>query len=254
MPVKAPLLPVAELPACGFWLPILIPGDVDSTAIRKDYDTTLQGLRAFVRMGFRLMDVKSRLPHGNYSPWCAEHLGGLSRAVLSRAKQIAHGFAKCFACETFDRLPPEAIAIIEGCSEKGGYRALLAAVHEFPTGALEQKNRLICEGRWQMDAELRDEWEPRVLSGECTYTEALNGMNGQELKGKQRPGSDYYGLLTRNLTSLPLCWPKFGELPPEQQSELLVKLPNIAQGAPPVALEVLRKAIDRELAREGRKP
>ena len=175
------------------------PGAVEAAAIRADHAVATAGMRAFVRMGFRLMDVKSRLPHGSYVKWCEEYLGDLSRPHLHRAKFIAEGFSKCVPCETFENLPPEILQIIDGASESGGYRALLAEVHEFPAliGS-EADAKKACEFRWSRHSEEQDDWEPRVLSGELNYHRALTGMLGSSATaGKSRAETGVFPNLFR---------------------------------------------------------
>lgn len=156
------------------------PGEVEADAIRTDYAVAMDGLRAFVRMGFRLMEVKARLPHGGYMPWCESFLPGLSKSHIHRAKSVAEqigALLKCPTHGTFENLPPEILALIDTA---GSQRGLLAGIHEFSETENEGKAKSQCEARWKKKPVERDEWEPKVLAGDISYLSALRGMLGKE--------------------------------------------------------------------------
>jgi len=223
------------------------PGMAEAAKIRANYEVAMKGMRAFVDMGFQLIEVKSRLPHGKFMAWVEHFLPDLCHRHLHRARSIAAGFAEMAGVKLdsrvqFDELPPEIVEQIDGAT---GYRALLAAIHEFRSDELETKNRELCEARWKADPELRDEWEPRVLSGEVTYTYAMRGMTGQELKGAARPRVDYGKITLRNLTSQPIAWKHWDSFPAEYRNEILLKVPALVEGAPMIVLATLQKEIER---------
>jgi hypothetical protein len=229
----------------------LPPGAVEATRIRELYTTAVAGVRAYVEMGFRLMDTKARLPHGQYIAWCDKHLAGLSRPVLFRAKTIAEGLVKCFQAETFGSLPPAALELIDG---HAGHRALLATIQEYRHDETEETSRIACEKRWKEDlrgAQLRDEWYPRIMAGEVTYTQALSGMNGSESAGKKRPDACHFSLLRRDFTSIATSIGHWDELTPEQQSALLTSAPAVVEAAPPALLAAWKEAIARKEAENG---
>lgn len=211
------------------------PGALEAAAIREDHATATSGMRAFVRMGFRLMDVKSRLPHGEYIPWCEKFLKGLSKRHLHRAKFIAENFAKKDSCVLFEELPPEALAEIDGANESGGYRALLAEFQDFPEiiGS-EADAKKACEARWERKPEERDEWEPRVLSGEMSYHRARTGMLGSVgTKGKARESTKIWTLMTRNANSMKGLWKDYSALEDEERKlEIVEKLVESLSAAP----------------------
>lgn len=230
----------------------LPPGDKEAAAIRADYEIFAKGAEAFLRMGLRLIDVKARLPHGQFMDWCEEHLSGLSNRWLQKSKQTASSALKVAGVQMrtavriweSPELPPELAELIEGRSA----RQLIADIREFRSDELEEKNKRLCEERWARDPEARDEWEPQVLAGEVTYTYAMRGMTGQELKGAARPRVNYDALISRNLTSLPKCWEKWGELSDEAKTEALNKLPESVSTAPLVVLQTLQRAIQTKLS------
>lgn len=224
----------AILPAGGYWLPILIPGDVDATAIRKDYETAMKGLQAFVRMGFRLLDVKSRLPHGRFIAWCNEHLKGMSRSHLHRAKFVAEGLCdlagiKCPTRDTFDELPPALAEIVTGAT---GIRGLMTGIQAFRNDPTEAAAKEWCEDLWSQDPELRDEFEPLVLAGERTYVQAKIAMLGVSQRGAERGRADYPTLFLRNARSFSEGWRHWDEVPAENREAVLAELQTAFRAAP----------------------
>jgi hypothetical protein len=219
------------------------PGALEAAAIREDHGTATAGMRAFVRMGFRLMDVKSRLPHGEYIPWCEKFLKGISRMHLSRAKHIAEGFFKCNSCVTFDELPPEALQIIDGT---GGYRALLAEFHDFPALIGSEANaKELCEARWTRHPEERDDWEPRVLSGEVSYLLAIQGMMGREATaGKPRAETGVFPNLFRAANLMIRHFGAFDTMTDEAKTSFLVSLSDAMEKAPDDVKKAVRIALN----------
>lgn len=169
------------------------PGAAEAAEIRGLYATAQEGIRAFVLMGFRLIEVKARLPHGRYMAWLETNLGDLTHRHLHSSRRIAEGIVLRLGWSNWNRgsnletLPAEVCDLIDG----KGYRTLLMELREPLTGEAaksEEECRVACEARWAKDAEERDEWEPRVLSGEINYHRALTGMLGQrEVKGQAKP-------------------------------------------------------------------
>lgn len=214
------------------------PGLPEAAAIREDHATATAGMRAFVRMGFRLMDVKSRLPHGEYIPWCEKFLKGLSKPHLHRAKFIADHFSKCLTCETFDELTPEALQIIDGT---GGIYSLMAAIQDFPEiiGS-EADAKKSCEARWERHPEERDDWEPRVLSGEMNYHRALTGMLGSSATaGKPREPVRPFEILLNASWKMAKHFASFDGLPPLAQARVIEEFTEMAGTIP----EAVRSAM-----------
>jgi hypothetical protein len=230
-----------------------LPGLSEAFAIRRDYETSLKGLRAFVSMGLRLIDVKARLPHGQYMAWISKLLPDLTHRHLHRSRLVAEGLCQMAGIKLdprvqFEELPPEILALIDGAS---GYRTLLATVQEYRHDAAEDEARLLCEARWAVNPILRDEWEPKVLSGEITCVHALRGMDGQENSGQPRGNEHVGALLLRNVGSLMLHWDKWDTVAPRMRGEFLTKLPEAFVGAPPAVLDALEMALNK--ARAGEK-
>lgn len=237
------LLPA--LPECGYWLPILIPGDVDATAIRRDYAVVLKGLEAFVRMGFRLRDVKLRLPHGRFLAWCQEWLGDLSSRHLQRAKFVADCLCeaaglKCDTRVAFDDIPPQLAEIVTGAS---GIRHLMTSVKEFRHDPTEEAARLWCESRWAGDPELRDEFEPLVLAGERTYVQAKIAMLGASQRGGSRGAADYPALFLRNARSFSEGWRHWHAVPADHRETVLSELQAAFKAAPDEVKRSLQLAL-----------
>ena len=185
------------------------PGQLEATAIEFDNEQAMKGRRHYVLMGLRLMDVKARLPHGQFIPWLETHLPTISKPHLHRAKSIAQGLCdmtgvKFIARDKFEafatELPPELEMIVDGAS---GYRALMAEIQEFRSDHDEETAKAKCAALFAQDAELRDEWEPRALSGEMSWTLVLRGIAGQvATKGGKRSEPDYASLVPRSLTTI----------------------------------------------------
>jgi hypothetical protein len=207
------------------------PGLPEAAAIREDHATATAGMRAFVRMGFRLMDVKSRLPHGEYIPWCEKFLKGLSRRHLHRAKFVAEYFSQMCPVGTFEELPPEALQLIDGT---GGGQSLMAALQDFPEiiGS-EADAKKACESRWERHPEERDDWEPRVLSGEMNYHRALTGMLGSSATaGKPRGDVGIFSNLNRAANLMTRHFGHYDQMTEDAQTSFLVSLTQAMEHAP----------------------
>jgi hypothetical protein len=218
---------------------------VEAAAIRADHAVATAGMRAFVRMGFRLMDVKSRLPHGKYMAWVRENLPELSEQHLSRAKHIAEGFSNSAHARNLEELSPEILAIIDGASESGGYRALLAEVHEFPECIGSEANaKELCEARWLRHPEERDDWEPRVLSGELNYHRALTGMLGSSATaGKSRAETGVFPNLLRASNLMARHFSAYDEMTVEAKNSYIVSLEAAIEKAPPEVKASMLRAL-----------
>ena len=141
-------------------------------------------------------------------------------------------------CGTFEDLPPEILAIIDGASESGGYRALLAEVHEFPDLTAEEHHNEAacaaqCEKLWLAAPEKRDEWEPRVLSGEITYHRALTGMLGsQRTAGQPKQAERHNELMETAAAKLKKHLIHFEALPPLAQASVVEYIGEMAAAMP----------------------
>lgn len=214
----------------------LPPGKLEANAIRTDYEIFTSGAEACLRMGLRLIDVKARLPHGKYMPWCEEHLSDLRKSSIHRAKQAAEIALKSIgqmsnALDIWNshELPEELAELVHGKSS----RQLIAEIHEFRQDEVEKKAQAACESAFLDDPELRDEWEPRVLSGELTWCEARVGIAGQTTtKGKKRTAPDYSHLLRSSIVTLGNGFSKWNDLPEEARSETVISLRKVISSLP----------------------
>lgn len=212
-----------------------LPGPNEAAAIEADYQAALGGLRAFVQMGFRLMDVKARLPHGQFIPWIQKHLSGLSQRHLYNAKQTAEGICQVlglkFAPECkFGELPVEVLQMIDGAS---GYRSLLGCIREFKDSATEDAAKAKCLIYFEQDPALRDEWEPRVISGEMTWCEAVRGIAGHvATAGKNRAEPNYAVLVPQSLTTLKNGFSKWDSMPEETRTETVMAFRGLISAMP----------------------
>jgi hypothetical protein len=210
------------------------PGQDEARAIRADYEQSMSGLRAFVRMGFRLVAVKAALPHGQFLTWCDAYLPDLTPRHLQRAKRIAEGLAdmagiKCDPRVVFERadLPSEILALIDG---KTGYKALLATVAEYRDDEAERQAEAQCQRLFAADPALRDEWESRVIAGEISWCQAVRGIAGQQsTAGKRRNDPDYERLVFSSLKTLHNGLSgHWDRLPADRRAELVVSLKTMA--------------------------
>lgn len=203
------------------------PGAAEADAIRADYAVAMQGMRAFVSMGLRLADVKTRLPHGKYMSWVASFLPDICHRHLHRAKMIAEGLiemggVKLDARVQFENLPPEILEMIDGAT---GYRALLATVQEFRSDHDETEAEAKCRRFFATDPALADEWEPRVLGGEISWCQAVRGIAGQvATKGGRRTAPDYGILLTRSLVTLKNGFSRWADISEDRRAEVVLEI------------------------------
>jgi hypothetical protein len=231
------------------------PGKAEAEAIRALYATAQEGIRAFVLMGFRLIALKARLPHGQYMAWIRMHLAELTPGHLHRSRMIAEGIALRLGWDgQIDRmrsicnaLPPEVCDLIEGKS----YRTLLTELRD-PLGeaerAREEASRLLCEEIWTADPGQRDEWEPRVLAGEVSYRYAHTGMLGAlAMAGKQREDREIWNIFDAKLCAMRASFRKMEPLV-AGEARYRESLVNQIRGwakmeMPPVLLEVWKEAL-----------
>lgn len=218
------------------------PGEAEASEIRRLYQIANGGIKAFVLMGFRLIDVKARLPHGQYMVWVEKNLPDLSHRQIHKSRQIAEtialrlGWANWNHGSNLNELPAEVCELIDGKSA----RALLADLHDFEPDPNEEECRKLCEARWKKNAVERDEWEPRVLSGELSYHRALTGMIGhEETAGKTKQDTRHGEVLSSASNKLLKHFPHFEKLPVKSQAMVIERLQALAESMP----EACRKAM-----------
>lgn len=215
------------------------PGALEAAAIRADYVQMKKGMHAFVSMGLRLINVKSRLPHGQYMEWCRKYLVGLSHRHCHRSRQIAEGLCDRAGIQIghdvqFDDLPLEILQIIDDASDSGGISSLIAGMQDFPEiiGS-EADAKKACESRWERHPEERDDWEPRVLSGEMNYHRALTGMLGSSATaGKPRGDVGIFSNLNRAANLMTRHFGHYDQMTEDAQTSFLVSLTQAMEHAP----------------------
>lgn len=223
--------------------------DLSSLAaeIRTDYAAFSTGMHSFLLMGLRLHEAKASIPHGHFMKWCKGEFADLSHTQLLNSMRVAEWV--CLECEVEIR---NALRICQDCSanplfdlvDGKSHRQLLSAVHESRTDETEEKNRALCEARWEKQPTERDEWEPRVLSGELSYTLAWRGMLGAEdTKDQPRKPINFDALLTRNAVSYENAWKNWEVLPEETRLHGIAKLQEALSAAPAEVKKALRQAI-----------
>lgn len=210
------------------------PGEVEATEIRGLWKKSSDGMTAFVLMGFRLIEVKARLRHGEYMKWVEANLPELPHRHLHRARQIAEGIAIRLNLQignvaNLKSLPSEVAELIAGKTTK----ALLTELHDFESDPKEEEHRKLCEARWKKNAAERDEWEPRVLSGEISYYRALTGMLGhEETAGKPKQDTRHSEVIMTAANKLQKHFAHFDTLPPKSQVRVIEHLENMAEAMP----------------------
>lgn len=221
------------------------PGETEASAIRADYGVAMDGLRAFVRMGFRLMEVKARLPHGGYIPWCEQYLPSLRKSQIHRAKSIAEqigAMLKCPIVGHLEELPAEVLEIIDASQTQ---KNLLANLHDFAESEDEWKARKQCEAIWEKKPGDRDEWEPLVLSGDIGYLAALRGMLGQAAtKGQKKADPKAASIaLPKALRTMTLHLRAFDTLSEHARYEFAIELEEMITHAPAPVRQMMLKAL-----------
>jgi hypothetical protein len=223
------------------------PTAADAAEICGLYDLSNQGLHAFVRMGFRLIAVKSRLPHGGYMPWLREHMGNRSHRHMHRARHIAEAIALRLEWDSqighnvshLTELPPEVCALIDG---KSG-RSLLAELRPPLSPEAEKVEAACaveCEKLWDASPEKRDDWEPRVLSEELTYHRALTGLLGNQISsGATKQAERHNELMEQAADKLKKHIIHFETLPPLAQASVVGYLTKMAAAMPPACREAM---------------
>lgn len=219
-----------------------LPGIEEANRISRAYAKAMEGLRGFVAVGFELVDVKDRLPHGQYMAWVKKFLPSLSHAHLHRARLCAEGLSKMTGIkfipgDKFENLPPEITAIIDGAT---GYRALLSSVHEFRQDEAEEEAKRKCYEEFAKDPALQDEWEPRVLSGELDWCQARRGITGRlATLGNKRADPDYVMLIPRVITTLKNGFTKWDAIPEDKQEGMVSSLRDLLTSMPPSVRQAL---------------
>jgi hypothetical protein len=239
------------------------PGAAEAAEIRALYATAQAGIRAFVLMGFRLIEVKARLPHGGYMRWISENLSDLGRSHLHRSRQVAEGIALHLGWDGSNvprvghlpELPPEVLELIDG---KSG-RALLAELREpldEKAAKTEEAHRLLCEEVWEHDGGKRDEWEPRVLSGEINYHRAYTGMLGETATaGKAKEEREVWAVFDSKLCAMKTPFRKLERLiteDPLRKRDLIIQIGGWARMDMSEEMRrVWLEALERSLGEKG---
>jgi hypothetical protein len=218
--------------------------------IGRDYERAMEGMRSYVAMGIRLHTVKAQLPHGEFMVWCAKNIT-VKKTHIGDSMRIAKGIAEMCGIQITDASvishteESPLLAMVEGQT----HRQLVLAVKEFRQDPTEEASRLWCEERWAKNPGDRDDWEPRVLSGEITYIFAKIGMLGIETsKGQTRPDPAYEKLLARNAGSYTQIWEKWETLPEPVRHEGIAKLQDAFTGAPDEVKRSLLRALQTPAA------
>jgi hypothetical protein len=219
--------------------------------IHRDYEAVKEGMRAYIFMGIRLHEAKSSLPHGKFLAWCQSNLT-ISKRHIANAMSVAATLCEitqiemCNAlhiCQSSEKNP--LFELIDGQS----HRQLLSAVQEYRNDPTEDANKAKCEERWAKNPMERDDWEPRVLSGEITYTFAWIGMMGiDSTKDKTRPAVSFGKLLQRNAGSYRQIWSNWGSLPEETRHDGIAKLQDAIMEAPEDVKRALLHALKQPAA------
>lgn len=218
--------------------------------IHRDYEAVKDGLRAYIRMGIRLHQVKAELPHGKFLSWCQANLT-ISKRHIANAMSTAQTLCEiadiqmCNALHICEQEKNPLFELIDGTS----HRQLLSAVQEYRNDPTEEANRAKCEERWAKNSMERDDWEPRVLSGEITYTFAWIGMMGIEnTQGKTRTATAYDKLLQRNAGSYRQIWSTWKDLPENIRHDGIAKLQEAFTEAPEDVKRALLHALGKPAA------
>jgi hypothetical protein len=229
-----------------------LPGQAEADAIAADYATSRDGIFAWIRMGIRLIDVKERLPHGEFTKWVKSNLTQtsnmsrvtyLSESQLYRAQKVANEILSYLAKQNSRSTPytfDEAIfmltdpngqlrKIIEGKSQ----RQLRLEAGELQTSDDELAAQEWCEKRWEENPELRDEFEPRVLDGSLTYVLAKMGMTGIECtKGKPKAATSHDAHLRQAVASIKRHWRGYEQMDEVKRSNFVSDLFDSLKVAP----------------------
>jgi len=71
---------------------VKLPGEKEAEAILRDAEVVKNGVKAWVSIGLRMIDVKERLPRGEFTKWVRVHLlqrVAISERHLFQAKAVA---------------------------------------------------------------------------------------------------------------------------------------------------------------------
>ena len=234
-----------------------LPGKKEAKEILEDYATAMNGTFAWVRVGLRLWDVKSRIPHGDFTKWVDANLqrdATLKKRHLYSAKRVAadlmlyvnelnmreapYTFKE--ALKMLDDPTGQLALIVAGKSQ----RQLMIETRDLLESNDEAAAQLWCEQKWSKDSEARDEWEPRVLDGSESYTTAKMGMMGVEhTAGKPRPDTKHTAHLFKAVGSLKRHWDGWGKMGAEEQSDFVSDLCESLAAAP----DSVKKAMIKNL-------
>jgi hypothetical protein len=213
--------------------------------IHRDYQAAMHGMRSYVAMGIRLHIVKESLLHGQFMRWCDKNLT-ITHRHIGNAMSIAATLCEIAKIEIGNALPicdrqignaldisekPQdpLFELIEGTT----HRRLSLALKEYRNDPTEDAAKNWCEDRWAKNSVDRDNWEPRVLSGEITYIYAKIGMLGAD-NTKEQPRREvaYDKLLLRNAGSYVQIWKHWESLPETTRHDGLAKLQEAFANAP----------------------
>lgn len=229
---------------------VAIPFRKEWDDIAKDLNQASYGVIAWVRAGMRLIDVKNRLPHGQFMSWVDSNLprvANLSLRHLTRAKQVAEDLLIAN-----DLLLEDAAKVAGNCAhalwksiEGQSTRQLTLTVQELRSDATEEASKDYCEKAWAKSAKKRDDWEPRVLSGELTYYQAKSGMMGREAtKGKEKKVKPAFERISRNLNGLKQNLADWETMSEKASESAMTILCEVLEKAP----ESVRQAISKHLS------
>lgn len=214
--------------------------------ITRDYQTAMSGMRSYVLMGLRLHLVKNNLPHGAFLNWCDSCLD-IKKVHIANAMRTAKdlcdvtGIEMSNALDICENSPSNPIfELIEGKT----HRQLHTDLHRYRNDPSEVEAQKWCEDRWSKNPIDRDDWAPRVLSGEITYIHAKIGMLGIEAtKGQTRPAINHLGLLDRNAGSYLQLWKQWDALPESTRHSGIEKLQDAITAAPAEVRHALLKSL-----------
>lgn len=214
--------------------------------INQRMSSALNGLRDYVLVGLCLSATQKELPWGTFEKWKAAKFPQFQRAHLCNAKRIAESLAEMtgFKCPTVGHLtslPPEIAEIVDGA---GDHRALLATTHEYRIDSDAVYAKSLCEKRFEKDPALRDEWEPRVLSGELDWCQVARGLGGQQAtKGGGRKDPEYDKISISSLITVRNSFGSWDKYQPEVREAFLERIADVVTTCPDAVLARLEQEI-----------
>lgn len=197
-----------------------------SQQIREAWVILRSGLFNIVHAGALSLDAKGQVKHGEFKAWLETEIPEASYPTMVRAMRTAERVAECLAYTPEELLAvclaePETEAhqdlmgFLEGKSQR---QLLTRIVDEEDVSPGEREAREHCLRAFEADPDLRDEWEPKVVSGELSWFRAWLGMRGQAAtKGKKRIDRSSYERLPDSLGSAWRGLEHWAQVPPEAQ-------------------------------------